>query len=177
MRFSNHGGVLVMTLALLYCEGPEAPDSAILPSANALARLDETRTTTDRLPSFRCPPPRGSGCTYIHTLGTARIVALEMPRSWEYSCQNDPVRVVLDFTPDDLRARACYTMSVAEEKGYTFTIGAGANPSRNCVDALGLTVGETVRAERLDISHGSCSPLVYEHPDLDIERCNDLCTY
>lgn len=124
-----------------------------------------------------CPPPTGSGCAYVRTEGTAHITALETPGPAEYACRNDPVRVVFDFAPTDPAARACYTVPDAPDTGRNFTISGGAHPSRACADASGLAAGVDVRAVRLDIVSGTCTPVLFELPDVDLDRCTSLCMF
>lgn len=109
------------------------------------------------------PGPIGRCGAYVSTPGTARITAVEPAPAGEYSCTNDPVRVLFTFTP---AAGADPSLAAT---GVALTIGAGANPPRAWVQAQGLTVGSEHPAVRLDEHGGACTPLVWRVTDVDTD--------
>jgi hypothetical protein len=79
----------------------------------------------------------------------------------------DGVEVVFNFEPDDPRARDRYTQPSVSDRGQLLTVGAGANPPRRWVRAMGLTPGSRHRCVRLELLRGVGTPVVFEFPEID----------
>ena len=161
------------------------PDDAAALDATALdatgpdGRPSDDASTLDAAPvtdaAPACPDPTGSGCSYVRITGTAQITEVATPPASEYACRNDPVRVVFTFAPNDAALAGCHVDPPATT--YTFTIAAGAHPSRACATALGLTAGASVPAVRGEIADGTCTPVVFDWPTLDLDACIAMCTF
>ena len=114
-------------------------------------------------------PPWGGPCEYADTPGTATIVSVEDADPDDLNCSNDPVVVVFDFEPDD---PASPDLAAT---GVQLTISEGVNPPREWVDSEGLTVGSQHPCTRRDIITGTCTPLLFEFPEVDYEAGIELC--
>lgn len=111
----------------------------------------------------------GGRCAYEDTTGTATITAIRDPPSDLYNCPNDPVEVMFDFVPADPSLSA---LSATDQRA---TVGSGANPNRAYILAKGFSEGNQLRCTRKDIRQGSCSPILYEFPDVDLSDYADSC--
>ena len=114
-------------------------------------------------------PDVGGGCDYDHTPGVATIISVETAGADDFNCPNDPVVVVFDFVPDDPADAAL------AKTGERLWIGDGKNPPRPWVEAEGLTVGSTHTCIRDDITAGTCTPLLFDFPNLDLQAASDAC--
>lgn len=105
----------------------------------------------------------GGACSYTETPGEATVVSLNNATAGQNDCNNDPVEVVFNFTPSDpLKANA------ATDKNVHLTVGDGKNPSRSYIASKGFAVGATLKCSRKTIISGTCTPIVFDFPDLDL---------
>jgi hypothetical protein len=105
----------------------------------------------------------GGPCTYISTQGTATINSLNSASTNSNNCNNNPVVVVFDFTPDN-PANA----NDATDKNRVLTVGDGKNPPLNYVLNKGLTIGSTHPCTRQNITNGACTPIIFNFTDVDL---------
>ncbi|HVP11021.1 MAG TPA: hypothetical protein VMV94_07520 [Phycisphaerae bacterium] len=113
--------------------------------------------------------PFGGYCRYTGTPGVATITCVEAPEPGDLNCTNDPVAVIFDFQPDDPASGGLAAT------GVRLTISEGENPPRQWAEGEGLIVGSQHACVRRDIEWGTCSPLLYEFPDVDYGAGIQLC--
>jgi len=126
-------------------------------------RLGASPTVPNGQPLF------GGPCEYADTPGTSTIVAVEAPDPSLLNCSNNPVEVVFDFLPDD---PANEHLAATGER---LTIGEGVNPPRAWVEGEGLMVGSQHPCVRRDMVSGTCTPLLFEFPDVNVQTGLDVC--
>ena len=110
----------------------------------------------------------GGPCEYLEIPGTAKITAIK-PAGAGYNCPRNPVEVLFDFMPVDPK------LSCRNAQDRHFQIGAGMNPSMDFVEKRGLKVGQTLRCIRKEIVRGTCSPLGFDFPDVDLSDYGKFC--
>jgi len=121
------------------------------------------------IPTCRTEVRVGGPCEYEDTPGMATIVSVESAPTNALNCTNNPVEVIFDFQPDEpARVNLAAT-------GHTFTIGEGVNPPLSWVQAEGLTPGTQHACIRRDITKGTCTPVLYQFPDVDTQAGLDAC--
>ena len=108
----------------------------------------------------------GGPCTYTDIPGTAVIQALEVPLPSEAGCY-DPVRVVFDFIPGPGAGDKMGLLG--ELTAQRLTVGGGMNPSRIWADLKGLRPGKNIPCVRKEIDQGTCTPVVYTFPGLNMD--------
>jgi len=112
----------------------------------------------------------GGACAYTETVGRATILSLNKAHPGDNNCEKNPVEVAFDFTPDDpLRANA------RTDKNKRLTVGDGRNPPREYVIGKGLAIGTTHRCIRKSITKGTCTPLLFEFPSIDLSDFGAFC--
>lgn len=116
----------------------------------------------------KMPFSGGGPCEYLEIPGTAKITAIK-PAGAGYNCPRNPVEVLFNFTPDDPKR------SSRNAQDRHFQIGSGMNPSMDFVENLGLKVGQTLRCIRKEIVRGTCSPLGFDFPDVDLSNYGKFC--
>jgi hypothetical protein len=112
----------------------------------------------------------GGPCTYSETAGQAKIVSLNAAAPGSLSCKNNPIEVIFDFTPDDpLKA------NIETDKNRHLTAGEGFNLPKYYVIGKGVTVGSTHRCIRGNITSGTCTPVGFIFPDIDLSDYGAYC--
>ena len=106
---------------------------------------------------------------YYDTPGTAHVRSIETAPADQFNCRNDPVRVLLDFTPTD-PAKASLAAT-----GVQLTIGSGQNPPRAWVTASGISVGTDLPAIRHDQPVGPCPPVGWTFTSIDRTAALAVC--
>jgi hypothetical protein len=117
----------------------------------------------------------GGQCEYNDIKGVASIISVSQPDAGDYSCSNNPVKVVFDFHPDASNASKQYLYPQWSDYNQTFTISEGKNPPGQCVNEEGLIVGSKHNCIRKEITKGSCTPVIFYFPDVDESRCIKEC--
>ena len=99
--------------------------------------------------------------------GTAQVASISSPPPpGELACANDPVQVLLDFTPAS-SADASFAAS-----GVPLLLPPGKHPPRAWVEASGLAVSSSHPARY--VQHGPCPPTL-ELTDLDYAAGEAAC--
>ena len=117
----------------------------------------------------------GGACEYEDIAGTATIISVTEAPAEEYNCENNPVKVVFDFRPSYLLARLLYMFPDFADEGNTLTIAGGANPPASWVEAQGIVPGAKLAAVRREIVSGTCTPVIYSFPDIDMDAAVEAC--
>lgn len=116
----------------------------------------------------------GGACTYKEVKGQAKITKIMAANPAGYNCK-DGVEVYFSFTPDDPAAVKRYLFPGKSDQGQRLTVGAGMNPPKSWVDSKGLTVGSAHRCIRKELIQGTCTPVLFEFPEIDFtdwpKRC------
>jgi hypothetical protein len=151
-------------------ENTAAPDPEPPPPAKS-----EEHTFTP--PPTTAEPRRAVGgpCQYHEITGTARIVDIRTPEPGQYSCRQDPVQVIFEFTPDDPGAAGRYRQPGVPDAGRRLTLVGGANPPRAWVRIENLSVGSTHRCVRMELTEGACTPVMFLFPEIDYAAASRLC--
>ena len=121
------------------------------------------------------PEVVGGACEYEDVAGIATIISVTEAPAEEYNCENNPVKVVFDFRPSYLLARLLYMFPDMSDEGNALTIAGGANPAADWVAAQGLVVGSKHTCIRREIVSGTCTPVIFEFPNLDMEAAVEAC--
>jgi hypothetical protein len=135
--------------------------SAILLAATALAFIGACNGDSDSLPVVV------DECEYVDIPGTATIVNVREPDPGASNCRNAG-EIVFRFTPDDPTAPERYLIPDWPDTGQILTVGNGMNPPRSWVQDRGLRKGTIHRAVRREITRGTCTPVIFEFPDVDM---------
>lgn len=88
------------------------------------------------------------------------------------------VNIVYDFAPDDADAPDQYLFPGQPDTGRTFSIGftsMSQSPPLEWTEREGLTAGSEHTCIRMEIVEGTCSPVLFEFPDLDDSDISDFC--
>ncbi|MFH1138784.1 MAG: hypothetical protein V1816_22125 [Pseudomonadota bacterium] len=110
----------------------------------------------------------GGPCRYVEIRGKARLREINTPPADAYNCRN-AVELVFDFKPDDPAAAGKYRFPGQPDQGMRLTVFGGANPPREWVEAHKLTVGTYLEARRQEITAGTCTPVIFSFPALNLE--------
>ena len=97
----------------------------------------------------------GGKCTYKELKGEIEIMMIKEAESFMNNCPN-PKRVAFTFR------------SGSEKTNGFLTINAGKNPSDAWLKRHAVEVGKKFEAIKKDIVEGTCTPIVWEFPKLDI---------
>jgi len=114
-------------------------------------------------------PVVGGPCTYRDIPGWARIVSIQAASKQAYNCPNHPVMVRFDFIPADPK------LAFKQAQDLTLTVGAGMNPARPYVTAKGIVKGKTYRCIRREITKGTCTPVIYAFPTINLSDFDQSC--
>jgi hypothetical protein len=112
-------------------------------------------------------------CSYEEIGGIAEIVSIDQPLPGELNCPKGSAAIYFDFIPHDTTAVLRYTGNWPASNARLL-IG-GMNPSEAWIDDQGLRVGLLLECVRMQITKGTCAPIVYTYPDLDLSRFNEFC--
>jgi hypothetical protein len=111
----------------------------------------------------------GGPCAYTDIPGWARVVSIQAAPPKAHNCPNDPVEVRFDFIPADP------SLEAKQAEDLTLTVGAGMNPARSYVAAKGIVKGKTYRCVRREITKGTCTPVLYTFPKIDLSDFEQSC--
>lgn len=133
----------------------------------------ETPTATPRPPDkVEVEPIVGGPCDYDVISGMATIVSVRDADPAANNC-DDAVEVVFDFVPDEPGDVDRYRFPDWSDKGQYLTVGAGMNPPRAWVEDQGIVEGSTQRCMRLEITKGTCTPVIFSFPEIDFSGWAD----
>ena len=121
------------------------------------------------------PLPAGGHCEYAEIPGTATIISMGPPTGAVANCGNDPVEVRFDFTPNDANARDAYRCPHSSDNNRQLLVGEGKNPPRSYMESKGITVGSTHKCIRMEITEGTCTPVLFEFSKIDLSDYGDYC--
>ena len=116
----------------------------------------------------------GGPCSYAKFPGLATIVSVEPAPPDAYNCDN-AVEVTFDFVPHNPADLGLYMNPGWPDQGRKLTTIGGANPSLEWVELMGLTVGSIHPAVRMEITEGTCTPVIHKLLDIDYATANDYC--
>ena len=119
--------------------------------------------------------PVGGPCTYREWPGEAVITQAAAADPEALNCDNQPVSVLFDFTPDAPSTPADYLFPSVEDQGRALTLGEGLNPPRAWVEREGLAPGSSHAAVRMEITSGTCTPVLFRVSGADTTGWEDLC--
>jgi len=119
-------------------------------------------------------PPIGGPCTYVDIPGIAKIVSVEKAPSTEYNCA-DAAKVIFDFVPNDPAAIDHYRHPSWKDTGNSFTLSGGMNPPKTWAMERGLTVGSVHACVRSESTGGTCTPVTFSFPEINLEGWEKYC--
>ena len=102
----------------------------------------------------------GGRCHYVAIAGTAVITSVADDET------RPGVRIIFNFNPDDPSVRSRYRLPTWVDQSNSLTIHGGMNPSRQWACRHKIAQGRTFRCNRREIVVGSCTPVIFEFPDL-----------
>jgi hypothetical protein len=114
----------------------------------------------------------GGPCTYAEYPGTATVVSVSPDTSTGKRCDSSVI-VVYDFSPSTPGAPSSYRFPMWPDTGRTLEIVE--SPPLGWTVKEGLTVGSKHRCIRTEIISGTCAPLVFEFPDIDVSDWPEYC--
>ena len=114
----------------------------------------------------------GGGCEYIKYEGIAKIKSIYTVPSDEYNCPNEPKKIKFEFTPNNISDRDQYKYTNYNDSANYMRINAGMNPSQLWIDNNKIEIGKEYKCFRTEIKKGTCTPVVFEFPDLDLFPSN-----
>jgi hypothetical protein len=110
----------------------------------------------------------GGPCDYQRYSGSAIIAEIVPAPSGDYNCANQPMRIKFIFIPDDSTASAKYRFNQWSDTCQYLRINAGCNPSFAWVDKNNIKAGNTYKCFRCEETKGSCTPVVFEFPEINL---------
>ena len=116
----------------------------------------------------------GGPCEYDEIHGTATITWTGDPVIDADNCKN-AIEIKFTFTPDDPSARNHYRFPDWSDENQRFTVGGGKNPPKNWAVSRGLMKGSSHECVRLEIINGTCTPVIFSFPDIDLRGWEDEC--
>ena len=96
----------------------------------------------------------GGHCYYDKVPGIAHIDSIDA-NTKSQSCYGDTMVVTFHFVPTSGE-------SIPEDDSWEYGVFARYHPPLACLEPSGITVGAEFPAVRLDETHGSCQPVLYE---------------
>ncbi len=116
----------------------------------------------------------GGPCTYTDYPGIATIRSVTPDTSLGRNCDN-AVIIVYDFAPDDSSAVDRYRFPVWPDTARIFHYVNNGSVPVGWADKEGMTQGSEHPCIRQEIRTGTCSPLIFEFPDVDVSDWPDYC--
>jgi hypothetical protein len=110
----------------------------------------------------------GGPCKYMKYPGVARIIKIEQAPMNERNSTNHPKRIKFVFTPDDPSAPEKYSFTEWSDSCQYLKINAGSNPSVNWIKKNDIKPGNIYKCTRCEEIKGTCTPVIFEFPDLDL---------
>ncbi len=117
----------------------------------------------------------GGPCEYNEIIGTAVITSIVDADPGNYNCDNDPVEVIFNFTPDNPDAGDGYRFPDTSDTNQTLTIGGGMNPPEEYMTIKGITAGSSHACIRKEITSGTCTPVIFEFSAIDLTDYAEYC--
>jgi hypothetical protein len=121
-----------------------------------------------------CSDIVGGPCEYVDIPGIARVVSANEADPADFNCKN-AVEVIFDFIPDDPAAIDDYLFPTSKDTGKRLTVGSGMNPPKTWVLEQGLTEGSEHSCIRREITKGTCTPVIFHFPDIDMNKWEETC--
>lgn len=106
----------------------------------------------------------GGPCDYEDTPGKALVTAVGAPDPDEANCINQPRVVLFDFVPD--KPVKSWRFPNWGLKGQRLQVAGGFNPSAKWLRGQGIKVGTELTCIRREIVKGTCTPVVWDFPEL-----------
>lgn len=125
-------------------------------------------------PKVESPRTVGGPCEYLEIPGTAKIVSVKEAPSTESNCAN-AVQVSFDFVPNDPAAVSSYRFPNWKDTGQHFIVGGGMNPPKVWVQERGLVEGSEHACVRSEITKGTCTPVIFSFPKIDMTGWDKYC--
>ena len=116
----------------------------------------------------------GGRCEYNDIQGRATINSVAVPDAGEDNCKN-AVKIMFTFTPDDVSAPDDYRFGEWPDTDRQFTVGAGKNPPKAWAESVGLVQGSTYKCVRSEIINGTCTPVIFSFPEIDLTGWEKEC--
>jgi hypothetical protein len=113
-------------------------------------------------------------CQYEEVMGYATILSVKAAAEENAGCK-DAVEICFNFTPTDTSARDTYRFPHFTDKNQRLTVGAGLNPPREWALNMGVISGASLRCVRRELIRGTCTPVVFVFPDLDLTGWEKWC--
>ncbi|MDI6795816.1 MAG: hypothetical protein QMD09_02675 [Desulfatibacillaceae bacterium] len=117
----------------------------------------------------------GGPCQYQEIIGHALITSVGPAEPQEYNCPNQAQKVLFSFYPDNEGAAAKYLFPGWADEGNSLSVAGGANPPAAWVLRQGIEPGVKIPAIRAEIVSGTCTPVVFSFPGLDMESALEEC--
>ena len=116
----------------------------------------------------------GGACEYRRIHGRATITDVRVADPDANNC-GDAVEVIFTFYPDEPSAPKHYRFADQPDTGRHLHVGAGMNPPRDWARRRGLVKGAVHRCVRSEIVKGTCTPVTFTFPDLDMKGWEKTC--
>ena len=116
----------------------------------------------------------GGSCSYVEYPGSAIIVSVEQDTSRMRLCENGAT-IRFTFQPADASASGRYHFPNWPDTNRTFLVGSGGSPPLNWAISQGLVVGSQHRCVRMEITGGTCTPVIFKFPGKDYSAWGDSC--
>lgn len=112
----------------------------------------------------------GGPCRYVSFPGTATITAV-LPQSDSGQGLSYPgLRILFTFVPEkSLADEPLYKPGTVHE----LTLAGGRAPGQRFADHYGLRPGRVLACRVRFIRHGTCTPVLFDFPDLDLTSTLD----
>jgi hypothetical protein len=117
----------------------------------------------------------GGPCDYEEIEGTAVITSIVDAQSDDYNCHKRPVKVSFVFTPDDSSAKGKYLFPNVSDSRQNIRLSGGLNPPKDFMKVKGIIVGTSHKCVRKEIIKGTCTPVLYEFPEIDFSGYAKYC--
>jgi hypothetical protein len=102
----------------------------------------------------------GDPCRYDAIAGTAVITSV-------VDAEDCPgVNILFDFHPEDPSALSTYHLPQWHDQSNSLTIQGGLHPSRQWANRHKVAPGKKFRCIRREMTFGTCTPVVFEFPEL-----------
>jgi len=116
----------------------------------------------------------GGPCQYRGFSGTATIRSVTPDPAANRDCENDVI-IVFDFAPDDPGDVDLYRFPQWPDTGRVFELISGGSVPDGWAQKEGLVPDSRHKCIRSEIRIGTCTPLMFEFPDVDVSDWPDYC--
>jgi len=114
-------------------------------------------------------PMPGGPCEYNSVPGHATITSITKADSSEGNCPNNPHDVKFSFTPSESTAVHRYIIPSWPDTGQRLMLFDGLNPSLSWIARNGIAVGNVYSCFRLEITQGTCVPVIFTIQGIDLQ--------